>query len=306
MSYARFIISITYKEKMDFTQIRAFVTIAQEGNMTRAAQHLHLTQPAVSLQLKALQKTLGVTLFSRSSGGMQLTSDGEKLLPFAERILAGVTEFHQGVRALQSSISGPLSIGTILDPEFTRLGAFLKRLVESYPQLSTQLRQGMSGNVLQQVRTGALDAGYYLGIPTKEFHAQILTSFTYNVVAPQGWKARVSGKDWDALATLPWIWAPPESAHHRLLSKKFAEYKTLPEQVALVDQESSMLDLVKSGVGLSLVRESIALHEAHVHGLVIADTVSLSTELSFITLQNRKTEPAIAAAFDLLASIWRQ
>ncbi|MEB0135921.1 LysR family transcriptional regulator [Actimicrobium sp. CCC2.4] len=291
---------------MDFTQLRAFVTIAQEGNLTRAAQHLHLTQPAVSLQLKALQKTLGVTLFTRSPGGMQLTVDGEKLLPFAERVLTGIAEFHQGVRALQSSISGPLAIGTILDPEFTRLGAFLKKLVENHPQLSTQLRQGMSGNVLQQVRTGILDAGYYLGIPPKEFHSQILTSFTYNVVAPQGWKARVAGKDWDALATLPWIWAPPESAHHRLLIKKFAEYKVLPEQVALVDQESSMLDLVKSGVGLSLVRESIALHEAHVHDLVIADTVSLSTELTFIALQSRKTEPAIASAFDLLANLWRK
>jgi DNA-binding transcriptional LysR family regulator len=306
MSYHRFLISIPYGETVDFTQLRTFVTIAQEGNLTRAAQHLHLTQPAVSLQLKALQKTLGVTLFSRSPRGMQLTNDGEKLLPFAELILAGVAEFHQGVRALQSSISGPLAIGTILDPEFTRLGAFLKKLVENYPQLSTQLRQGMSGNVLQQVKTGALDVGYYLGIPTKEFHHQVLTSFTYNVVAPQGWKTRVSGKDWDALAALPWIWAPPESAHHRLLVKKFLEYKTLPEQVALVDQESSMLDLVKSGVGLSLVRESIALHEAHVHGLVIADTVSLSTELSFITLQNRKNEPAIAAAFALLASLWPQ
>lgn len=291
---------------MDFNQLRAFVTIAREGNMTRAAQYLHLTQPAVSLQLKTLQKSLGVTLLNRSPGGMQLTKDGEKLLPFAERVLAGVIEFHQGVRALQSSISGPLAIGTILDPEFTRLGAFLKKLVENYPQLSTQLRQGMSGNVLQQVKTGALDAGYYLGVPTKEFHYQILTSFTYNVVAPQGWKARILGKNWDALAALPWIWAPPESAHHRLLIKKFGEYKTLPEQVALVDQESSMLDLVKSGVGLSLVRESTALHEAHVHGLVIADAVSLSTELSFITLQNRKNEPAIAAAFDLLASLWRQ
>jgi DNA-binding transcriptional LysR family regulator len=291
---------------MDLNQLRAFVSIAQEGNLTRAAQQLHLSQPAVSLQLKALQASLAVQLLTRAPGGMQLTAEGRKLLPFAERILAGTAEFQQALRALQSTVAGTLSIGTILDPEFTRLGSFLKILVEHYPQLGTQLRHGMSGNVLEQVRAGMLDAGFYLGLPPREFHAEILTRFTYNVVAPQGWKARVMGRDWAALAELPWIWSPPESAHNRLLSKKFSECKIWPEQVALVDQESSMLDLVKSGVGLSLARESIAIHEAHVHGLVIADAVSLSTELSFITLQQRKSEPAIAAALGLLKTLWKQ
>jgi DNA-binding transcriptional LysR family regulator len=289
---------------MDFTQLRAFVMIAQEGNMTRAAQRLNLSQPAVSLQLKGLQASLDLQLFTRTPAGMQLSADGSKLLPFAERVLDSVDDFHQGLQRLQSTVAGKLAIGTILDPEFTRLGALLKQLVENYPQVSTQLRQGMSGNVLQQIKTGSLDAGYYLGMPPKDCHAAVLTSFTYYVVAPNGWKNRVIGKNWDALARLPWIWSPPESAHHRLLSQKFAVHRINPIKVAMVDQESSMLDLVKSGVGLSLARESIALHEAHVHGLVIADKVSLSTELTFICLQQRKSEPLIQAIFALLTSQW--
>lgn len=289
---------------MDLTQLRAFVTVAREGNLTRAAERLHLTQPAVSLQIKSLQSSLNLQLFHRTPSGMSLTDDGAKLLPFAERVMESVAEFRQGAAALHSTLSGTLAIGTILDPEFIRLGAFLKRLVETYPQLSTQLQQGMSGWVLQQVRSGALDVGYYLGTPGKEFHSQILTTFTYSVVAPKGWKNRVAGKGWEALAQLPWIWTPPESAHYRLLTKTFAEYKVVPNKVALVDQEMSMLDLVKSGVGLSLIRESIALREAHAHGLVIADHVSLSTELSFIALAKRKQEPAIAATFALLQALW--
>lgn len=289
---------------MDFTQLRAFVTVAQEGNLTRAAERLHVTQPAVSLQIKSLQAALNLQLFLRTPGGMVLTDDGAKLLPYAARVIASVAEFRQGADSLHTTLSGSLAIGTILDPEFTRLGAFLKRLVESYPQLSTQLQHGMSGWVLQQVRNGALDVGYYLGTPGKEFHYQTLTSFNYYVVAPHGWKSRVAGKDWQALAKLPWIWSPPESAHNRLLSKIFAQYKLTPIKVALVDQEPSMLDLVKSGVGLSLVRESIALREAHAHGLVIADAVSLTTELSFIALAKRRNEPTIAAVFALLKTLW--
>jgi DNA-binding transcriptional LysR family regulator len=289
---------------MDLTQLKAFVTVAREGNLTRAAERLHLTQPAVSLQIKSLQSSLKLQLFTRTPGGMALTDDGAKLLPYAERVMASVNEFRQGVDALHSTLSGRLAIGTILDPEFIRLGAFLKRLVESYPQLSTQLQHGMSGWVLQQIKAGTLDVGYYLGNPGKECHFETLTSFSYNVLAPQGWRSRVVGKDWPELARLPWIWSPPESAHNRLLSKIFAQYKLTPNPVALVDQEPSMLDLVKSGVGLALVRESIALREAHAHGLVIADAVNVSTELSLITLARRKQEPAIAAVFALLKDVW--
>ena len=65
-----------------------------------------------------------------------------------------------------------------------------------------------------------------------------------------------------------------------------------------------MLDLVKSGVGLSLVRDSIALREAQAHGLVIADGVSVPTELTFVTLATRRDEPAIAAALQLIAAVW--
>jgi DNA-binding transcriptional LysR family regulator len=289
---------------MDISQLRTFVTVAMEGNLTRAAARLHLTQPAVSLQVKSLQNELKLQLFVRTSGGMALTDDGAKLLPFAERVMESINEFRHNADALHSTLTGKLAICTILDPEFIRLGAFLRRLVESYPQLSTELRHGMSGWVLQQVKSGEADVGYYLGQPGKDFHYQTLTSFTYNVLAPRGWKARVAGKDWAALARLPWIWTPPESAHNRLLTRTFAELKLTPNKVALVDQEPSMLDLVKSGVGLSLVRESVALAEAHAHGLVIADAVSLPMELTFITLARRQNEPTIAALFSLLQGLW--
>ncbi|MBK4737105.1 LysR family transcriptional regulator [Noviherbaspirillum pedocola] len=290
---------------MDFTQLRAFVTVANEGNLTRAAERLHLTQPAVTLQVKALQKNLGLQLFTRTASGMTLTADGVKLLPFAERVLASVSEFRQGVASLNSVLSGTLSIGTILDPEFIRLGAFLKRLVETHPKLSTQLQHGMSGTVAQRIRNGELDTGFYIGAPGKDFDCLVLTSFNYLVLAPQGWKTRVSHRSWDELAKLPWIWTPPESAHSRLLNKVLNSHRGLPHKVAMVDQEASMLDLVKSGVGLALVRESIAMREAHAHGLAIADSVALTTELSFICLARRRRETMIDAVFSLLGQVWQ-
>ncbi|MFM0741859.1 LysR family transcriptional regulator [Paraburkholderia xenovorans] len=297
---------------MDLTLLRAFVTVAREGNLTRAAVQLHLTQPAVSLQIKHLQQTLGVTLFTRTSHGLSLTRDGQALLPHAERALSAASDVRRAAESLRHEVRGRLQIGTILDPAFLRLGGFLKQLVETWPHIETALRHGMSGWVLEQVRAGELDVGYYIGEPAEDetrdgpaFHAVTLTHFQYRVLAPPGWKDRVKGaRDWASLAALPWIWTPPASAHNRLLSRLFAEAGVKPVKVAEVDQEPSMLDLVKSGVGLTLARDATAIAEAHAHALTIVEGVTVPTQLSFITLDARKEEPAIAAALKLIGQQW--
>ncbi|CAG9264947.1 Transcriptional regulator [Burkholderia diffusa] len=306
------VISRAHITTMDLTLLRAFATVAREGNLTRAAVQLHLTQPAVSLQIKHLQETLGVTLFTRTSRGLALTRDGQTLLPHAERALAAAADVQRAAAALRHEVRGRLQIGTILDPGFLRLGGFLRALVETHPQIETALRHGMSGWVLEQVRAQALDVGYYIGRPGEDdprddalFHTVTLTHFQYRVLAPAGWKERVQrAHDWRALAALPWIWTPPASAHHRLLSRLFAAAGAQPVKVAEVDQEQSMLDLVKSGIGMTLARDSTALAEAHAHALTIVERVTVPTELTFVTLAERRAEPAIAAALRLIETQW--
>jgi DNA-binding transcriptional LysR family regulator len=299
---------------MELALLRAFVTVAREGNLTRAAQQLHLTQPAVSLQIKNLQESLQVALFTRTSRGLVLTRDGLTLLPYAQRAVTTADEVKRAALALQNEVRGTLQIGTILDPPFLRLGGFLKRLVETYPQIETALRHGMSGWVSDQIRARRLDVGYYIdGIDEPSaplFHSITLTRFQYLVLAPAGWGERIQQSDasrlWRELATLPWIWTPPHSAHNRLLSRIFGELGVTPLKVAEVDQEPSMLDLVKSGVGLSLARNSIAIAEAHAHGLTIVEGVTVSAALTFICLAERRAEPSIAAAFRLVEQQWER
>lgn len=320
-------------DRLDPQTLRAFVAVAREGNVSRAAARLHLSQPAVSLQLKALAAATGTALFARTPQGLVPTGDGALLLPVAERALAALADFAQAARNLGHTVRGTLRIGTILDPEFTRLGAFLRELVEAAPQIATELRQGMSGDVLAQVGRGELDGGFYLGPPASvdgtaaavrrrrpptaeaaaagpgadgsAYAALPLTRFTYRVLAPAGWGPQVLGKDWKALAALPWLATPPASAHHRLLSAVFGPLGLEPRRVALVDQESSMLDLVRSGVGLSLARDSIAIRESQARGLVIADRVSLGAVLSFVSLRQRRDDAVVASAWAALGRVWR-
>ena len=342
--------------QVDLLSLKSFVAVAREGTVSQAAQTLHLTQPAVSLQLKAMQTRLKLQLFARSGRGLVLTRDGAALLPQAEKVLAALQDFGRSAQAMQSSVRGKLRIGTILDPEFIRLGAFLKTLVEDAPQIETELSQHMSGDVLARIHNGSLDVGFYLAIPDElaQIHersasataqaaslsslsrsppplnpyffegnqplalinrvplainliANELTQFSYRVIAPAGWGPQVLGKDWRALAALPWIVTPPASAHHRLLQSVMQPLGLAPKRAALVDQEASMLDLVRSGVGLSLARETIALREVQSRGLVMADRVSLPCCLCFLqraTQQGMADGSAIEAAVQALAKVW--
>ncbi|MGM0701279.1 MAG: LysR family transcriptional regulator [Pseudomonadota bacterium] len=295
----------------DLQTLRAFVTVAHEGSVSRAAERLHLTQPAISLKLKQLQESLGLSLFRRRPQGLALTSDGQALLPAAEKALAAAAAFESNARALHRTLRGRLRIGTIVDPEFIRLGAFLRGLVARAPQLETELSHGMSGSVLERLRRDELDVGFYLAPPGEgpgeagpEIAHRELTHFDYHVIAPPGWAHRLGSADWPRLAALPWIVTPADSAHHRLLHGALDPLGLTPHGVAQVDQEACMLDLVRAGVGLSLARDALAMAERQERGLTVAEGVRLPCALCFVWQRSRSEEPVIAEALEVLAGVW--
>ena len=169
----------------------------------------------------------------------------------------------------------------------------------------------MSGEVPVCLRRDELDVGFFIGdiddVPGRgepAIHVRTLARLQYRVVAPPSLAALVRGRDWAELAELPWIGTPPASVHHRLLGRLFDDLGVRQNVVALVDQEPSMLAMVRTGVGLSLCREAIALDQQQSHGLAIADRVRLDTSLGFITLASRLTDPIVALAFDIIARVW--
>ena len=292
--------------------ILAFVTVAREKSVSRAAELLNLTQPAISHQIKRLSEETGITLFARTPHGLELTPDGVALLPRAEQVLSAMTEFQRSASKQGGQVSGRLRIGTIVDPEFIRLGRLLSRLGTAYPGITTELRHGVSGEILEKLQRQQIDAGFYLTAPDevesipsdRPIYTRKLAEFTYRVIAPVGWEARVAKASWTEAAALPWIATSPTSAHNRLLTRIFAEHGCVQNAVALVDQEASMLEMVRSGVGLSLCRESIALHQRQSFGLAICENLRVPACLVFQTLQERKEQPVIAALLDQVEAVW--
>lgn len=292
----------------------AFVTVAREGSVSRAAEVLNLTQPAVSHQIKRLSDETGIILFKRTSTGITITRDGLALVQKAENVLKAMTEFRRSASIRAGCVSGKLKIGTIVDPEFIRLGQLLSQLRVEFPDIETELVHGVSGDILTRLKRKQIDAGYYLSSPeevdqiapeTEEpVSAVKLADFTYRVIGPAGWQKDVEQASWKELAQLPWIGTPEVSVHHRLLARIFSQAECEQNIVALVDQEASMLEMVRSGVGLSLCRDSIALHQRQSFGLAVSEMLSVPASLSFVTLAHRRNGPLISALFDALRQTW--
>ncbi|HTQ01325.1 MAG TPA: LysR family transcriptional regulator, partial [Casimicrobiaceae bacterium] len=145
---------------MELYQLRSFAAVAELGHLTRAAERLHVSQPAVSAQIKALEDELGVTLFERVSSGMVLTSAGRKLLPAAEKVLDAAQALRSRARSIQGEVAGRARVGTVSDPEFTRVGEFLAQALEQHPLLEIEIHHEVSGAAFEKVRDGALDASF--------------------------------------------------------------------------------------------------------------------------------------------------
>jgi DNA-binding transcriptional LysR family regulator len=290
---------------MEIYQLRAFVTVAELGHLTKASEKLHLSQPALSGQIRALEEELGLSLFARSPSGMSLTRSGQRLLKEAQKLLADAQQFKNIARGLQGQLQGQAKVGTVSDPVTLRLGEFLTRMVDDHPLLEIDLHQEVSGLALDQVRDGKLDATFYFGDkPQEPLVGRRLRGMAYRVVAPAGWKSRLESADWDGVAAMPWIMTPEHSTHSGMLLSLFRGRKVQPRRVAEADQEQVITNLVVSGVGLSLVREEVALRERDAGRLVIWDRARVETSLWFAYADERATDPVIEAMLGALEGLW--
>ena len=176
---------------MELYQLRGFAAVAEIGHLTRAAERLHLSQPALSAHNKALEDELGVLLFERGPAGMTLTAAGKRLLPEAAKVLADAASLHGKARAMEGAIVGRVRVGTLSDPGFIRLADFLTLATERFPLLEIELRHEVSGAAFEHVRDGALEASFYYGDLAHPAVGSIaLREIAYRVAAPAAWRER--------------------------------------------------------------------------------------------------------------------
>jgi DNA-binding transcriptional LysR family regulator len=180
---------------MDFKQLRAFLTVAETGNVTRAAEVLHLVQPAVSRQIMLLEQDVGAPLFIRERQGMVMTEAARALLPHArlamlelERARAEIASTAAGG---QGGLRGLATLGLLPSTIDMLSGPLVSALAAGHPGIRLRLTMGYAGTLLQWLQTGEVDAALLYGSErSPEVRTQPLIEEPLWVIGPATAKLR--------------------------------------------------------------------------------------------------------------------
>ncbi len=148
---------------MDFKQLRAFLTVADTGNVTRAAELLHLVQPAVSRQLRLLEEDVGSPLFERERHGMQLTPAGQSLLGYARRAMLELDRARAEIAGAAAGIGGLVTLGLLPSSIDLLSSDLVTELAQAYPGIRVRIAMGYAGTLQAWLHSGEIDAALLYG-----------------------------------------------------------------------------------------------------------------------------------------------
>lgn len=187
---------------MDLRILRYFLAVAEEGNITRASQRLHVSQPALSTQLAALEDELGQKLFERGARGICLTEKGIALKRRADDLVELAERIEAEIKAKDSDdLVGTLSIGAGETPAFRFVARAAEGLRRSNPRLNFSVSSGNGEDILARLREGTLDLGVLVGPGRYEGFDYLTLPYTHHwglavrKDSPIATKKRISPKD---------------------------------------------------------------------------------------------------------------
>ncbi len=197
---------------MELRELRAFVAVVEEGGLSAAARRLHVSQPALSQTVGALERQLGVKLLVRGSTGVRATDAGTALLAQARAVLARHDQALRAMARYAGPGGGALRIGIPLELPSGLLDPALADLSEAHPGTRVQARHMPTAEQLVALRSGELDVGFLRERPPgPEFDALLVVREKLGVLLAAEQAAELAGPDGiplDALADLQWVGFP--------------------------------------------------------------------------------------------------
>lgn len=292
---------------MEIYQIRAFVTVARLGNLTKAAGALSLTQPAVTAQIKALEQSLGVALFERTGGRLALAKAGEALLPTAEALLALGAQFKAEAQQLQGSLHGTVDLGVPSErPDFLRLGELASAMLQHLPLVELKTVTLPAAALNDQVSSGRLHGALTIAAkPPRGAHWIPLRSVRYRIALPVTLAGTLKRGGWREVSQLPWLDGPTGCHTHLLLRDMFERHGMAPRVVMQHDDQANMDALVRAGAGCALLREETALAGAASGDFIVWGQAHADATLGFMTSHERASEPVLVALISIMQKLWK-
>lgn len=251
-----------------FRQLRVFNEVARQGSVQRAAEALHLTPPAVSMQIREVESHVGLSLFDRSGRRLVLSTAGEYFLVYARRLLGTLKEAEDAMARLTRVESGVLTLGMVSSAKYF-LPALLARFHDEYPAIEVRLRLGNRDQLVALMKANEVDLGV-MGRPPRDWpnraepfalHPHVL------VTSPTHPFTRLDLVPADSLAREPFIVREPTSGTRAALEEYLSRFNLQPVFVMEMDSTEAIKQAVMAGMGVSLLSQHTLGLEWR-HGLI--------------------------------------
>ncbi|MBA4177632.1 MAG: LysR family transcriptional regulator [Leptothrix sp. (in: Bacteria)] len=238
-----------------FRQLRVFTEVAEQGSMVRAAEALHLTPPAVSMQIKELESQVGLPLFDRQGRAVALSTAGEYFLVHAKRLLGVLKDADDAMARLKRVERGLLTIGMVSTAKYF-VPHLLARFHEDHPGVDVRLRVlGNREQLVALMQAGEADLTI-MGRPPRELNtrAEAFAPHPLVFVAPPGHPLLAQPQaPVGALATYAFIAREHGSGTRKAMENFFAEHRFAPHIAMEMSSNETIKQAVIAGLGLSFL-----------------------------------------------------
>lgn len=251
--------------KMDIRQLRYFLTIAQEGQITRAAKQLNMEQPPLSRQLKLMEEELGVLLFERSGKQLQLTHAGELLQNRAASLLNQFNETLTEVKEIHAGIRGMLSIGAVVSC-ISLLPQRIQIFRQQYPEVTFKIREGDHSLLADQLDKRNIELAvtrlpFESSFGPERYAVRPLPSDPFVAVLPSSWESVSSHSEISMreLAEYPFLSLKTDltiGMHERVI-QEFKRGELEPHVICECSSVAIIVALVAEGIGATILPESV-------------------------------------------------
>jgi DNA-binding transcriptional LysR family regulator len=282
----------------DLHKIHLFVTVARLGSFTRAAEHLHMTQPTVSQQIAVLEQILGTSLIERSTRSLRLTEAGQVLFDYGERLIALADETVNAVHVAAGIAVQTLKLGVGPTLATYLLPDVLSRYRSSFPTNRIRLTVRNTADLLDMLTRGDIDLGL-VGSPVDHPDVTVepfLPDRLVVIVAPTDEWAQRTAVHLDELHERVFLTREPGSALHRRVSRLMGAESLRGDSVIVLGETEAIKRSVELGLGVALVQGIAIVREVTAGTLKAIPLNGTDDSYSYLIAQRRRGTLNKAAA----------
>jgi len=282
-----------------FRQLRVFAEVARHSSMARAAETLHLTPPAVSMQIKEIESQVGLPLFDRHGRTVSLSTAGEYFLVYAKRLLATLKDAESAMARFKKLEAGLLTVGLVSTAKYF-VPRLLVRFRQEHPGVEVKLQVSANREQLvAMMANGEVDLAI-MGRPPRELaaRAEPFAAHPHVFVAPPGHPILRGGHTpVDALAHCPLIVREPASGTRALLDRFLQDHRTEPPIAMEMPSNETIKQAVMAGMGLGFLSlHTLGLElKAGVLEVVHVEDTPVVRMWNVVHLQSRVLSPSAEA-----------